>query len=286
MSPLGQDVRWAARKATDLLALGGQLVKARELPPRKRALLGMRSCSAVASNARQIRYLGHPLRYDNRLLPALLPAYLAQIRRLDRLVGLASCRYVIDVGANIGQFAATLSWRFPGTEVWSFEPDPAAFGLLQQNAAETENWVVIPWGIAEQDGEIGVRAADGKSGQASLWRANATSALRGAQASEHRVVMKRLHRGRIDALGIPARVDMVKVDVAGAEASALSGLADLKWRFMALETSLQRAGGLTVAGALDLAEALWSVRPTVVWKDREKAGAATADVVLAMPHDA
>ncbi|NMB87349.1 MAG: FkbM family methyltransferase [Chloroflexi bacterium] len=42
-------------------------------------------------------------------------------------------RTVLDVGANVGQFAVAAAHIFPGVQVISFEPEPASFARLQGN---------------------------------------------------------------------------------------------------------------------------------------------------------
>jgi FkbM family methyltransferase len=280
---LSRDARWAAKKAIDLVALERELGRATELPRGERVRLALRRHAAVARDARQVLYLGKTFSYDNRFMPALLPAYLTQIRRLDQVVGLSSSCSLIDVGANVGQFGATVSWRFPTARVWSLEPNLAIFDLLEQNAAQAPNWQAVPWGISEHDEEVSLWAVDGKSGQGSVCRDNAIAGMRGQRATEHKVVTRRLTTERMEALGIPFSVDVVKVDVEGAEASVLLGLAELRWRFLSIETSLGRDGGLTIQGTVDLVEATWGAPPAILWTDTPTRGAATLDVILMMP---
>lgn len=40
---------------------------------------------------------------------------------------------VIDVGANIGQFARSISLFYPNSKILSFEPDPSIFSILKRN---------------------------------------------------------------------------------------------------------------------------------------------------------
>jgi FkbM family methyltransferase len=238
----------------------------------------------VIRNSRHLKYLGKDFRYDNRFLPVLLPSYLTDIRRLTHSVPLDASPSLVDLGANVGQFAATFLWRFPEARVWSFEPNPTIVPLLDQNAADTPNWQVLPWGIAQRDGEATLWSVQGKSGQGSVFPRNAAAGLRSDVLIEQRVSLRRLSEERMTALGIPGVVDVLKVDVEGAEESALLGVADLTWRFLVIETSLNRDGGLTLSDALALTEEIWRVRPDVVWSATVTPDAATADVVLAMPQ--
>lgn len=60
---------------------------------------------------------------------------LANLVRLSRLPQFRRFDAVIDVGANIGQFAYMAHVAWPGVPVHSFEPDPEAFVRLTANAA-------------------------------------------------------------------------------------------------------------------------------------------------------
>ena len=46
---------------------------------------------------------------------------------------LAETGRAIDIGAGFGAFALPFARRYPGWEVWCFEPDPTAFAALQRN---------------------------------------------------------------------------------------------------------------------------------------------------------
>jgi hypothetical protein len=88
----------------------------------------------------------------------------------------------------------------------------------------------------------------------------------------------------MNALDIPPVVDVLKIDVEGAEDSALLGVGDLAWRYLVIETSLNRDGGVTLEDALTLSEQIWQVRPEVIWSATVAPDAPTSDAVLAMPQ--
>jgi FkbM family methyltransferase len=274
------NARWIGTKARDLIGLEGQLARASELSKASRARLAIDRYVALARDARELPYLGSPLCYDGRLMPVLLPAYLEEIRVLNEIVPLANAS-VVDVGANIGQFAATIARQFPDSRIWSFEPNTTIMPLLERNAASSPGWSVAPYGIAEQDSEIQLWAVEGKSGQGSAFRENAVAGLNAGDAIAHTVQLRRLTTERLASLDILSTVDVVKIDVEGAEGSALAGLAELDWRFLKIEASLNRAGGLNVEQVCDAVASIWHRQPTVVWKDSPRKGEVAQDVVLA-----
>jgi FkbM family methyltransferase len=282
----GDSVRWAAKKAKDLVSLERDALRSTELSAFNRARFVFQRYRAVLRNRRELTFLGQSFHYDNRLMPLLLPAYLPEIRRLSHIAQLSSRSSLVDIGANVGQFAATFAWKFGEARIWSFEPNPTVVPLLVRNAAASASWQVIPWGIAERDHEATLWSVDEKSGQASVFRDNAALGLRTGRILEQKVCLRRLSSARMADLEIPAIVDVLKVDVEGAEETALRGVADLQWRFLVIETSLDRDGGLTVSETLDLVESLWAVRPRVLWSADRPANSPTADLILAMPHSA
>lgn len=86
----------------------------------------------------------------------------------------------------------------------------------------------------------------------------------------------------MNALEIPPVVDVLKIDVEGAEDSALRGVADLGWRYLVIETSVNREGGITLDDTVALSEEIWGVCPDVIWSATVEADAANADAILAI----
>ena len=273
------NVTWIAKKLRDLGMLHRELVAATELGLTGRARLAFEAWWAIATNTRVVRYLGHQLHYDNRLQPVLLPAALGDLRRLHELIGLDDAT-VLDVGANVGQFAATLKWRFPTATIWSFEPNPHVYPLLERNAAQSDGWTPVPWGLAEKDLELPFWFVEGKSGQGSIYQDNAVVGLLEQQTVELRVKLRELTPERMQTLGVPPTVDLLKVDVEGAEDQVLSGLSQVRWRFLAIELSLDRAGKMSADAAADLISDIWGSRPKLLWQSDPPRGAVARDAIF------
>jgi len=60
---------------------------------------------------------------------------------------------IVDVGANIGQFAVACAKIFPGVAVHSFEPLPHCLKQLDRNAARLGGVRIYPVALGEQAGE-------------------------------------------------------------------------------------------------------------------------------------
>jgi len=55
---------------------------------------------------------------------------------------------VLDIGANVGAFGAWALHRWPGCLVESYEPNPRAFAVLEENSADRRvAWKVYPCGL-------------------------------------------------------------------------------------------------------------------------------------------
>jgi FkbM family methyltransferase len=280
MPSLPSTVSWAAQKVRDLPEIGADWFAARELGVTGRARFAVEAVKAMAGDKREIPYFGHRLHYDHRLQPMLLPIHMSDVRTLESIVGLEDAT-VLDVGANIGQFGATVMWRFPRTTVWSFEPNPQIYQLLESNAAQSERWTTVPWGLAAEDADVPFWFVEGKSGQGSIYRDNATTGLREQQTVELLVSLRELTSERMRSLGVPGTVDLLKVDVEGAEREVLRGLSHLRWRYLAIELSVERSGRMTADAATELISDIWGTRPSLMWQSKDP-GAAAQDAIFAL----
>lgn len=177
------------------------------------------------------RHLGlsYLLRSDDLLL---LPQFLAEgdyergtteyLKRTVPVDGVA-----IDVGANFGYYTcllARLAWQ---GRVLSFEPDPEVFELLRDNIAA--NWcggVAVPTNAAVGDaaGTLTLHRRVDRTGNTSIAPASEEELARSGRATvPFEVGCVRLD----DVTRDLHRVDVVKVDVEGAEPLVLAGMVEL-----------------------------------------------------------
>jgi FkbM family methyltransferase len=265
------------------IALDRSFLNIPALPRRERARYLLKKYRAIATNSGSIDYLGSAFAYDNRWTPALLQDYPNEIIRLDRLVDLTSARNVLDVGANLGQFAATAVAMFPHLRLWSLEPNPSILPLLVMNSARSESWHVVPVGVSAKDERRTLHFVPGKSGQGSVYPENAALGLLSGEPREVSVDLRRLTGETCEELGMPSSYDLIKIDVEGFEREALAGLRDLRWRFLAIETSRARSGGLELDELRVLVRELWGSAPRILDAAAVSAQSPTQDVVLGWP---
>lgn len=120
---------------------------------------------------------------------------------------------ILDAGANIGLSSLDLKLRYPAARIYCLEPDPAAYDKLVANTARYAD--VIPINVA-LGGKDETRAF---YTSAESWISSLVRTRDFQQPVE--TVVKSLDR-LITELGLE-RIDLLKLDVEGAEAEALAG---------------------------------------------------------------
>lgn len=122
---------------------------------------------------------------------------------------------VLDVGANVGYFTLLFARLVgPGGQVYAFEPEPRNFELLQRNIARNgyTNITAVP------------KAVSRRSGSQRLYKS-------ADNLGDHRLAHGTAGREWVDVsvvaldefLAADAGVDFIKLDIQGAECSALEG---------------------------------------------------------------
>ncbi len=124
---------------------------------------------------------------------------------------------VVDVGANVGCFSIYAQRWAKQVSVYSFEPNPQIWPLLEQNTAHLPNIHCYPSGLSDYDGESALYLHPRNTGQASLRDRNQTR-----QAIQ---VTIRHAGAMLTELDLPY-IDVLKVDTEGAEVSIFTALAD------------------------------------------------------------
>jgi FkbM family methyltransferase len=148
----------------------------------------------------------------------------------------------IDVGANIGYYTLLFAKCVGAAgHVHSFEPDPTNFGLLSRNVAHNGygNVTLHHRAVWSERSELRLYLSDENRGD---HRSYASEEARASIAIE----AVRLD----DALAELPRVDLVKMDIQGAEHHALRGMQTLLERNLDVRLAMEFwPGGLARAGA-------------------------------------
>ncbi len=136
---------------------------------------------------------------------------------------------VIDVGANIGMFAVYLQWNARGVNVHCFEPSVSSFGRLKANIELNKiGSVVRAYNVAVSAQEGTANLSAGQSLVRSIVGNDAAADNGSARAAGETVRTIDLNAA-IDMAGA-ARIDLLKIDVEGAEVEILNGAAAASWQ--------------------------------------------------------
>ena len=143
---------------------------------------------------------------------------------------------IIDIGANIGQFAFMAHSVLPHLPIYSFEPDPVSFKELQQTFATHKirgNCFSIA--LTDTQGSIDLNVYESSANNSILSREN-----------ERALEVKRVDCSTLDMLGKELgslKAAYLKIDVQGAELSVLRGATQFlkRCKFVQLEVSLVNA---------------------------------------------
>jgi FkbM family methyltransferase len=131
---------------------------------------------------------------------------------LSRLMGKRTGPTFIDVGAHIGETAQRLVQRFPDAAVYSFEPVPSTFAVLERNTSTFAGVQCVNIALGDVVGEATI----------STDRPGRNTLVPGISASTSATVpMKTLDVFCADN-GI-VQIDLLKIDTEGFEAPVLRG---------------------------------------------------------------
>ncbi|MBO6575877.1 MAG: FkbM family methyltransferase [Rhodothermales bacterium] len=147
----------------------------------------------------------------------------ARLRR-QRLMDSTGVRFVLDVGANRGEYGLILRDQGYQGAIHSFEPASAAFGMLEGTISGDGLWQAHRCGLGLENGTATLNVAANSYSSSLLDMADAHEALApgaGYQGGEEVVVR------RLDAmwpeLALPDGPGLLKVDTQGTELDVLRG---------------------------------------------------------------
>lgn len=160
-------------------------------------------------------------------------------RVMSRLALDLDVRWILDVGANEGQFGHLMRRAGYNRHLVSFEPLADAFAALSVRASSDPNWTVERSALGAEVGS-GVVHVAGNSVSSSLLpmgerhlELSARSAYTHDEVIEVTTVLEALGRHAVDP-----RYAMLKADVQGLEGSVLDGAHDALGEFAIVELEL------------------------------------------------
>lgn len=130
---------------------------------------------------------------------------------------------VLDCGANVGQMAGAFRAMYPNAEIYSFEPVSSVFEQLCARCADLDVHPVR-MAVGERDGTATMYlTASPEANSLLAFEAGNPCARWTRVVGEEEVRVCTLDRWCVEQRINPARVDVLKLDVQGAELAALRG---------------------------------------------------------------
>jgi len=122
---------------------------------------------------------------------------------------------VVDLGANIGLFSAHVLSMWPRAVVYSFEPSPETYKVLEGNRALNRGfaWNTYPWAVWSEDGQV-----DFWQGRHSTSGSILTGAKRGIGSVDR---VRTISLQTLMCTCAEKRIDLMKMDIEGAEGEVL-----------------------------------------------------------------
>ena len=152
------------------------------------------------------------------------PPSLASFQLLSALLVLGrDFRTIVDMGANIGQFARAATMTFPEARIFCFEPLPAAAEALRRNLRDRPQVEVVQAAVSSTDG-TGTLYPNAYSQASSLLRLRRQG--RPLLAGLHELAPIQVGTARLDSLLAGEELEqpmLLKLDLQGHELEALRG---------------------------------------------------------------
>lgn len=179
----------------------------------------------------RVSYLGKAFYYDAKVTPLGLMLYPEEVGLiLDNIQG--ELKYVLDIGANIGQFAVTLSELSPQTTIHSFEPLPSTYQLLRENVVAINNITTYQLGVGKK-GNHSMFYLPSRSVNASFIKNNANYRLKDQRSKRTTVEIT----DTVSASTQRKKYDLIKVDVEGYEYQTIQNLKDIQTKYLYIEVT-------------------------------------------------
>jgi FkbM family methyltransferase len=138
---------------------------------------------------------------------------------------------ILDVGANLGDWARNLKSYFPDSEIHAFEPSKSTYAVLLSSTKNLENFSTYNFGFGDLEQSQLLFFEKEKSGMASLYKRDLSHKSIDFDGFE-KVEIKRLDNWLTQS---KVRANVLKIDVEGHELAVLKGLGDYLQEFKLIQ---------------------------------------------------
>ncbi|NII53149.1 FkbM family methyltransferase [Luteibacter sp. SG786] len=165
-----------------------------------------------------------------------------ELERRRKLLASLDADLLLDVGANVGQYAREMRRLGYHGPIVSFEPMRSALSELEPAATADGNWKVVPAGVSDRSGTTQLHIAKNSISSSVLDMERLHSAV--APASEYiaseEIVLTTLDQA-MTAIATDARRIWLKIDVQGLEDRVLAGATETLHRVACIQLELSLA---------------------------------------------